>query len=453
MNEIANNQVRGFRVFQAWINLVREREFYGRVFVFSLLHVPLVLLFRVNPIFPTIHAFVTLGIAFLFLYGDQQPDRLIYAVAYIVGSELLWRGTGANVFWEFGKYSVILLLVLALFRYRMVGWVDKRPVVYFALLLPAVVLMPRFDREVVAFNLAGPLAIAICVMFFKGVRVERNHLIRIFFSLLAPISGLAFLATFMTFTADTIDFTGASIQETAAGIGANQVSSILGVGALSVYLLLILEREKRWLRWVGIGLIFWLMGQSMLTFSRGGFWNTLAAVTVGTIFLLRDPRSRAYFFGSVVMVGLLAILVIFPALNRFTGGTLDDRFQDFETTGRWEIVQADWIAFTDEPLLGVGLGQSVFYHELTFRLAAAHTEYSRVLAEHGTFGILALGILLWMASGPFLGKFTNREKAVRVAFMTWSLVLMTHAATRIAAPAVLFGLALSNYQLFESAER
>src|SRR2546430_7771451 len=46
----------------------------------------------------------------------SRIDRVVYAAAYIAGSEVLWRMCGAAVFWESGKYAVILIFAIALAR-------------------------------------------------------------------------------------------------------------------------------------------------------------------------------------------------------------------------------------------------------------------------------------------------------------------------------------------------
>jgi hypothetical protein len=73
--------------------------------------------------------------------------------------------------------------------------------------------------------------------------------------------------------------------------------------------------------------------------------------------------------------------------------------------------------------------------------AGQHTEYTRMLAEHGILGLIALFILIRLSLRPFLIRRPPTSKAVIVSFAVWSLLFMFHAATRLVAPCLLFGLA------------
>ena len=70
-----------------------------------------------------------------------------------------------------------------------------------------------------------------------------------------------------------------------------------------------------------------------------------------------------------------------------------------DTTGREDIARADLEVWFDNPVLGVGPGVAKEYRAATFgRAAAAHTEFTRLLAEHGILGLVALIILYWHSS-------------------------------------------------------
>jgi O-antigen ligase len=228
------------------------------------------------------------------------------------------------------------------------------------------------------------------------------------------------------------------------------VSAILGLGAFAAFLYIILEDKNRFLRFLFVLISIWLFAQSALTFSRGGFWNGLIAVMVAVLYLAQNKRIRNTLLGASV-VGLIIInYIVLPTLDQFTSGALVTRFSDISTTGRLEIAQADLKIFTQYPLFGVGPGQSKPYHALFFRSSAAHTEYSRMLSEHGSFGAMALIIMVWMATSRITAKTHPLSKAFAIAFLVWALVLMTHAATRLVAPSFLFGLAFAKFDIHES---
>ncbi len=131
---------------------------------------------------------------------------------------------------------------------------------------------------------------------------------------------------------------------------------------------------------------------------------------------------------------------MFPATDRFSHGMVSQRFGDTGMTGRDKIMKADWIIFLENPLLGVGPGQSYGAHAITFNASSAHTEYTRLLAEHGSFGVVAILMLVWMAWRRWRRPERAPEKGVGLAFMAWALLYMGHSAMRLAAPAFMFGL-------------
>ena len=420
-------------------------SYSARAVFFILIHIPLAFAFRWSSTVATVHAIGTFALGLWWLAHDRYPDRLIYLTAYITGAELLWRGMHAPVFYEFGKYSVGLLLVLGLLKYRRLFIADKRPLIYFALLLPSILVMPAFDRQMIAFNLTGPFSLAVATMFFSTVKLTQEQMKRILVALLAPVIGLGFMASYLTsLYEETIVFGGGSIKETAAGISGNQVSSILGLGALAAFLYVLTDRRHKVLRLLMVGSMIWLMAQAALTFSRGGVWTGIGAIAVPVFYLVRDRRLRYLFIFILAVVCLVSYFYVFPALEDFTKGTLSERFRSFDTTGRDSIAEGDLKAFEEHPVFGVGPDQSRAYHELFFGSASPHTEYSRLLAEHGSFGIVAMLILFWLALQRFFVKLPLQSKAYGVAFITWALLFMLHSAMRLVAPSFLFGLAFAH---------
>jgi O-antigen ligase len=407
---------------------------------FTLLHIPLALLMDASPTIATLHALATLGLGILFL-TEPTPRRVIFTSAYITGADVLWRVTGAGVFYEFGKYSLILLLGLAMFRYGRLGRASKLPLLFFILLLPSLLELPYFNREDISFNLSGPLTLAVSTMFYSTVKFKIEGVKKVLILVTAPVTGLAFLATYSTITAQEIEFTGESLKATSAGFGPNQVATILGLGALCALYYAIIENRQRSLRFFLVLLSIWFLTQSLLTFSRGGIWAAVGALMVGLYFLLRLSRSRLSIMFPVLFIFIIGYTLIWPVLQDFTGGLIQQRYTDFEPTGRTEILQSDLETFQDNPHFGVGPGQSYYYHDLYFRESEAHTEYTRLLAEHGAFGLSAILILIYFSLKRFFSKDSLRQKSFSGAFTTWSLLTLLHSAMRLAAPGFIFGIA------------
>jgi len=85
------------------------------------------------------------------------------------------------------------------------------------------------------------------------------------------------------------------------------------------------------------------------------------------------------------------------------------------------------------------------------QLESAHIEYTRLLSEHGIFGVLSLVVLLSMVVERFRKPAQPLDKAFVVAFTMWTLLYMLHAAMRLAAPGVMFGLGSATFALDEDA--
>jgi hypothetical protein len=69
-----------------------------------------------------------------------------------------------------------------------------------------------------------------------------------------------------------------------------------------------------------------------------------------------------------------------------------------------------------------------------------------MLAEHGSFGILALLILFFT---PIILYVDNKQNFYVFCFIAFWLLTINHAAMRIAAPAFIYSLALLKVRLHE----
>lgn len=403
-----------------------------------LLHAPLVLVIKSSSLVATAHALITLGIALRCL-RFRSPELLVCAMGYIVASEPLWRVGKAMVFYETAKYSIAGLSIMAILRYRTLNRADKSPLLYFALLLPSLLVLPEFDRQAISFNLSGPFALAMCALFLSSLRFPPRVITRLALTTLAPILGFVFLASFSTFTAEQeINFYAS--KTAAGGLGNNQASSILGLGALLAFIYVFIAPQPRWLRFFVGGLGLWCGVQGALTFSRGGVATGIGAIAAVTFFLLRDRHFRGAVVIRIALIAVIALYIAVPFLNAFTTGSFQDRFTDARLTGRDRIIEADFMAFRENPILGVGPGQSKDYHSRTFRRSSSHTEYSRLLAEHGMLGLFALFLLAWMSVRRLLRRSSHADKAMAAGLTTWAMLFMFHAAMRMAAVSFIFAL-------------
>lgn len=414
--------------------------------LFVLVHAPFAIWLRSHEGTATVHALAVLGIGVACLTVRYRPEIALSAAAYIAGAEVIWRMAGIRVFWEFSKYGVILLLVLAFIRlprYRTTNW---WALFYIGLLIPSIGLTVEqvgwtLARDAFSFNLSGPFALAVAVLYFSSVKAESLDLELILFSLLGPILGVLAICTYGTLTASFIQFDTESNFATSGGFGPNQVSALLGLGAL-LSLLLAFQHARPWMRWTFFALTGAFLVQGVLTFSRGGVINAVVCMGFLCVHLIRQPRVRIMVLGVLVTFTFLGAAVILPRLNQFTGGALQERYSSTSGGLRKTIVEEELDIWREHPMMGVGPGMSKYYRtDLLGFEVASHTEFTRLMSEHGTLGLLALMVLVGIAVGFYLKAPTVLEKAWVSAFSGWAFIEMSHSAMRIVAISLLFGLA------------
>jgi hypothetical protein len=190
--------------------------------------------------------------------------------------------------------------------------------------------------------------------------------------------------------------------------------------------------------------------RGLATFSRGGMIAAILCMALFLIYFLlkTDGLERMKW---LVKTGVLSFLflMIWTLVSLTTDGLLDKRYANQDargrdkatlTTGRAQLANIELDAFLQNPVLGVGVGKGKELRaEQGLEATASHNEISRLLAEHGSFGILALLILL---IAPLVMRFTDRSNVYVYAFVAFWFLTINHSAMRIAMPAFIYGLAL-----------
>ena len=268
----------------------------------------------------------------------RELERVAYVAAYIAGSEVLWRMTGGEVVWEFGKYATAAVLVIALLRLgRLNG--STGVFLYFFLLLPSacetiVNLDPGLARRQLSFNLSGPLALMMSVWFFSNLSLSKAQLNRVFLAFMGPVAGVAGVTLFGTLTAAYIQFTTNSNRVTSAGFGPNQVSAVLGLAAFLAFFYVLHDKTTPALKAVLIPSVIVFATQSAMTFSRGGLYAAAGAAMLAGLFLIREKRGTARLLQIAPVLFVLAVYVVVPQVVSFTGGAISERFKKTSLTRR-----------------------------------------------------------------------------------------------------------------------
>jgi hypothetical protein len=424
------------------------------VAIFFAAHVPLALAMKQLPKVAIAHGLLTLALGMWWAVTSRRLERVLYVAAYIVGAEVLWRMVGGKssqpLPLEFGKYAVSLLFLTATVRHGRFHHAPL-PVLYFLLLMPAAFLtlaaLPwNVAQARFSFNLTGPFALAVCLIFLQRLKLSVEQLFVAFVVLMAPVVGIASICYSSTFGASSEVFFGRTSSVAAAGgFGPNQVSAILGFGVIASFICIVDERFNRKLKLLFLGCALLFGMQAALTLSRTGVYLAAGSILFASFYLVQNRKLLLNFVGVGAVGFALVYFLVLPRLDKFTGGALTERFSNTHTTGRDKILLADLQIWMEHPVLGIGVGLAREERARFYRWHNAHTEYTRLLAEHGALGLLALGVLFFIFFQAFRRARTTKGKALVVALLTFSLLYMCTSGMRMVL--VCFTLGLSTVTL------
>jgi hypothetical protein len=388
--------------------------------------------------------------------NDNKNHEALYFAAYFVGIECFLRMTQNLFFYETGKYSVCLFMVLGMLYKK---FSDKSAIfiVLIIFFLPGIIIaLPSFGedaevRKAVVFNILGPLTLLITSLYCYDRKINFTHLKNILYSLILPLfSTIVFILLFVPKDLK-LDMIGTeSNYRTSGGYGPNQVSTILGLGSFAFFALFLFFSKQKFLKMVFILLSMFFAYRALLTFSRGGLITCIVMI----ISLLIVTFSKINTAGKL-KIQLIAVFLVAAAIGIFsftvlqTGGLISNRYEGknaagIEKTdklsGRGELAEVEYQLFLQNPVFGVGIGRGrVAKAELLGHDAASHNEVTRLIAEQGVFGLL---IMLFLFCIPLVHFFWNRDQLFLLPFFLFWFFTINHAAIRIAAPAFIYGLSL-----------
>lgn len=315
---------------------------------------------------------------------------------------------------EIGKYYLILLLVLLFIQHIRYGgskaMYHTGGYILLALLPSTLIGIGTFDFEGWVLNVFGILLLALMLVFSARERWNIEKYCRVIQFGIMPVIPVLMYLTIKTPDFDKIDFTLSSNFKTSGAFGSNQVSTVLGVGMIFTMLLMVLRRPLFNFRWLNFLLMAVLLYRGFLTFSRGGILTTLVCLVVAI-----GPAAFTSLKSFLRFTVLLSLfigfgLVIFVKVNEMTNNQLLLRYKgetigtltgsktrslNTITSGRTQIASTDIDMFKDHPLFGVGPGMSKDLRpSYGFAAIASHTEYTRLLSEHGLGGLITVILLL-----------------------------------------------------------
>lgn len=411
--------------------------------------------------FPFLSKIITILLFFIFIgfivkSKNKNNEALIFA-AYIVAGEVFFRMTNGVPNNEYGKYSVIIFLFIGSF-YSSISNKSHIYWLFILFLIPGIfvgIYSLNLDvdiRKAITFNISGPVCLAIASVYAYKKKVNSIEIEKIITIMIFPIVSMVSYMYLYTPTNRDI-FTGTESNfVTSGGFGPNQVSTILGLGMFVVFVRLILFSKSFFSIGLNLLLFFYFSYRGIITFSRGGIYTAIIMILSILIMLYFISNLKGKFKINLIMVvSILIGIIIFTYSSLQTDGMIDKRYsgqdgrgreKSSKFSGREKLVESELMMFIENPILGVGVGVNKQYREeLTGVESASHNEISRMLAEHGLFGIINMLILLIT---PLIIYFQNKQNIFVLSFYLFWLLTINHASMRLAAPAFIYALSLLN---------
>ena len=427
---------------------------------FVIIHLLIGLLIYFVPFVSKLYAIsiILVGYRYVVLRKNANNEALFVA-AYIVGAEVFLRMTEGNLFEQFAKYGVMGILLIGMI-YR--GF-SKNALPYWIfglLLLPAIFLSfftLNFDtdiRKAITFNIIGPITLMVSAIYCYQRKISFEQIKTIINMLAYPLMAtLVYMYLYTPSVKDVVTNTESNF-ETSGGFGPNQVSTILGLGIFLFFVKIVLSSKTVLIRNINVLFFVIITFRGIVTFSRGGVITGFVMIIIVVLLLLYYTKSQAK--SKVVMLvvfGLFALVGIWSYSSIQTSGLIDKRYANQDArgreklsklTGRERLIESEFKMFLDNPIFGIGVGKNKEYRlETTGIDAASHNEITRMLAEHGMFGLFGLIILLIT---PMVLYLNNQQNIFVFSFVVFWILTINHAAMRLAAPAFVYALSLLKVQ-------
>jgi len=391
----------------------------------------------------------------ILIKSQNKRNEALYICAYIVGSEVFLRMTYGNPSHEFAKYSVFFFLLLGI----VYSGFSKNALPYWVfliILIPGVIIANEtvdLDvefRKKIIFNLSGPICLGLASIYTFGKKISVNEMGNILLMLGLPIISTAtYVNLFAPDIKEALRGTGSN-EYLSGGFGPNQVATIFGLGMFIFFTRLILYSRTKIIFTINLVLAFYISYRGFLTFSRGGMMTGFGMIGVFLFFMyLTAERKGRVKLNYLVIIITIVMSATWIYTSFKTEGLIDKRYTNKNAlgkeksdvlTGRGVLAEEEIDMFLESPIFGVGVakGSDIRSEKLGFT-AASHDEITRMLAEHGSLGILGLLILFFTPTFYFLG---NRENIYLFCFMTFWFLSINHAAMRTSSPSFIYALSL-----------
>jgi O-antigen ligase len=400
-----------------------------------------------------------IGVYYVIKKENKNNEALI-AAAYVVGGEVFLRMTDGNPLYEVTKYGVIVFILIGMYYNGFSK--GALPYWFFLLLLvPSVVLSTLVlstdanIRKTIAFNISGPVCLGISSLYTYRRKISLDQMNSIILSMGLPIITCAVYLIFYTPNVQDVVTSTQSNFETSGGFGPNQVATILGLGMFIFFSRIILESKTKFSLILNFSIAVIIAYRGIITFSRGGMVTGILMIILLLLFLYYKSNGNGRVklnFVLALIVTALSVVWLYTSVQ--TGGLINKRYanqdaagraKESQLTGREDVARSELGMFLDNPILGVGVGKGAEIRlEDTGNSVVSHDEITRMLAEHGSLGVLGLLILFFT---PLLLYLDNKFNMYLLCFLAFWFFTINHAAMRTAAPAFVYSLSLLHVYL------
>ncbi len=408
------------------------------------------------PIFSKIYGYLIVFISIIALVKSQnKKNEVLYICAYIAGSEVFLRMTEGNPNHEFAKYSIVMFMFLG-YLYSGFSKMATPYILFIIVLIPGILIANEtLDfgvefRKKILFNLSGSFCLAFAAMYCFGKNVSISHIGNMLLVMGLPVISTAIYTQLYTPNLKEVLTSTASNSELSGGFGPNQVATILGLGMFVFFTRIVLFSRTKLIFLLNVIVAFYVSYRGLLTFSRGGMITGFLMILIFVFFIYINSKYKGKVkLNYFLIIFAIVTMAVWSYTSFITGGLIDKRYtgknaQGIEKkdkfSGRGEIAEQELNWFLENPFFGIGVGKGTDYRTEKYGFVyASHDEITRLLAEHGIFGIIALLILI---ATPLFYYMGNKQNIFLFCFLIYFLLTINHSAMRTASPSFVYALAL-----------
>jgi hypothetical protein len=381
----------------------------------------------------------------IFQLRNGKSVIYIALIAYLISLEMLGRMTKAYPFipLELSKYFLPVASIIGVINSKKKGnylWLILGIFISLGLLFDYSGQRKFAD---IINNYFGVLAIFLGLFFLSKQELSKESINSICKLVLLAILPSLLYCFIKTPDLEDISFKLNANFETSGGAATNQVATVFGLGLFISFYFWYKRITFSGYRIIDIIIGIAFLVQGLLTFSRGGVVVAIIGILLLILKSTNNFNPRNLFLAAF---GMVAVFVVFNLIDDITGGKLLLRYQGETegtynygaektlkkmTSGRSLIFEEDLKLWFSRPIFGVGVGASRILRGGTDGfLISSHVELSRLLAEHGIFGLvfflylINLGIKLW--------RNIKFESWRLILFLLYLIALLTsfHSAMR-----------------------